>query len=135
MRTVFVSSYNVDRPPASDLIAALKTKGVAVESSPGNPADRIDPKWQNWYEAGLMDALARSDTFVTVVTDVWESIWMASECQAALDLFSASRLTGFHYWNPQGVSMTAAGLLPYLKSELPVDIDQAVEVLVRRSTT
>ena len=131
MKTIFVSAYNVDKPPASDLIAALQAKGVSVENSPSNPADKSDPKWKKWYDEGLMATLENCDTFVAVITDVWDSTWMAIECQTAMNLYSASQLTNYHYWNPQNVSVTAAGLVPYLNSELPLEMDKAIEVLIQ----
>ena len=134
MRTIFVSSYNVDKPPASSLIAALRNSGVVVENSPSNPADKSDPKWKKWYDEGLMATLMNCDTFVAVITDVWDSTWMVSECQTALNLHNVSMMKKYYYWNPQRISVTAAGLVPYLKSELPMEMDKAVDILIQSNT-
>lgn len=132
MKTIFVSGYNVDEPPASNLIAALRFRGLSVEYSPSNPKNKPDSKWENWYEEGLMAALQGCDTFVAVVTDAWDSSsWMYAECQVALNLLNASQMPRLFYWNPQKISVTAAGMVRFLKSELPLDPDVAVEVLTQ----
>jgi len=97
-----------------------------VEHSPINPADGSDPRWTTWY-ADLADVIAKSDVFVVVIDDVWDSsTWMASEADAA-KRYVARRAV----WNPNGVSVTAVGMLTYLENELPHLLPEAVAEVVR----
>jgi hypothetical protein len=125
---VFVSSQSVDTAPASLLIDGLRGAGAAVEHSPRNPSDGHDPRWKNWYDKGLQEALKRCASFVAVVDRAWDSsTWMAIEADEA-----EKHLTSTYYWNPQGVTIAAAGMKPYLTAELPAALDAAIAVLLQR---
>jgi hypothetical protein len=125
---IFGSSQSVGTAPASLLIDGLRRAGVAVEHSPRNPSDGHDPRWQDWYAKGLHDALTRCTSFVAVVDRSWESsTWMAVEADEA-----KKRLASTYYWNPQGVTVAADGMKPYLTAELPATLDAAIEILVQR---
>jgi hypothetical protein len=39
---------------ANGLIRGLQRAGVEVGHSPLNPLDGIDPRWEHWYESGLV---------------------------------------------------------------------------------
>jgi hypothetical protein len=126
---VFVSSQIVDRWPAGDLIQALRRVGVGVEHSPRNPRDGKDSRWRNWYSETLLTTLDRCDALVIVVEPGWDSsTWMASEAQAALAPGRRTEQKAF-FWNPGGTRVTAAGMVGYLRVELPSDLDAAVAVL------
>jgi TIR domain len=127
---VFVSSQAVDRDPARQLIGRLQSVGVRVEHSPSNPLDREDARWPDWYQEGLRAALGRCRLFVIVVDAGWDSsTWMAQEAHAALESDRMIRhLEGF-FWNPTGAVVRAAGMVRYLKVELPVEIEDAVGIL------
>ena len=130
MKNIFVSAYSIDKPPASTLIAALRLKGIAVEHSPRNPDDRADLKWKDWYNSGLAEALKRSDRFVVVIDEAWDSSsWMAEECHQAINSKNASRTKKTYYWNPYNVKVLAIGMAPYLKTELPAELSKAVKAL------
>ena len=120
----------VDQSPAKELIFKLRRMGADVSHSPSNPLDADDPRWNDWYDAGLPAAVRQCDEFVIVVDRVWDSSsWMAQEAQVASELGRTGELRRF-YWNPNEIMVRAAGMLPYLQSELPRDLDAAVEVLL-----
>jgi hypothetical protein len=122
---IFVSSQSVDQNPARLLIDALATASLRVDHSPSNPLDRDDDRWPDWYEKGLRAALRGCRLFVIVVDAGWDSSsWMAQEAQSARE----SRMDSF-FWNPTRVSVRAKGMTPYLKVELPVDLEEAVRSL------
>ena len=128
---VFVSSQAVDRHPASELIAELQKRGVQLERSPSNPLHAKDPRWEDWLEGGLAAALRRCGVFVVVVDAGWDSSsWMGEEAHLALEARgSIMPLRGF-FWNPEGMRMTAAGMVRHLREELPIDSEKAAAVLV-----
>jgi hypothetical protein len=126
MKSIFVSAYNIDKPPASTLINALLAKGITVEHSPSNPHERTDPKWENWYGGELSESIKKCEGFVSVIDETWDSSsWMAEECLVALKQMNV------YYWNPNNVKVTAPGMAPFLKSKLPTELIQAVQVLVK----
>jgi hypothetical protein len=125
---IFISSESVDGPPASLLIAALRRAGVAVEHSPRNPSDGPDPRWSDWYSRGLPEALERCDAFVAVINRAWDSsTWMGCEADEG-----RKRLSSTFFWNPEGVTVTAAGMKPYLTVQLPATLEAAVGTLLQR---
>jgi hypothetical protein len=127
---VFISSQAVDRPPASVLISGLQAKGWAVSHSPSNPLDAEDPRWADWYERGLAQALANVEVFIAVIDDAWDSsTWMAVEADLA-------RRAGTHTprrysWNPSAVRVRAGGMRQYLDERLPRAMEAAVAVVER----
>jgi hypothetical protein len=123
---VFVSSQVVDRWPARELIAGLRQAGLEVEHSPSNPLDSQDPRWANWYGDALEAAVDRCDLFIVVLEPGWDSsTWMAIEADAGL---AKGRRTAerAYVWNPDGIVVRAAGMIGYLRSELPRDLAEAV---------
>lgn len=122
---VFVSSQDVDGDPCSALIDTLRSEGWVVDHSPRNPID--DPRWSSWYDSGLAAALSRADIFIIVVDYAWDSsTWMAEEARLAIERGMVK--TAF-YWNPECIVVRAMGMFPYLRSELPRDMDALVQVL------
>lgn len=126
---IFVSSENVDQPPARLLVERLRQEGWAVDHSPRNPAEGPDPRWRGWYDHGCGEALRRADVFITVVTPTWESTWMAHEAWLAMHGPDQPHVPRCYYWNPGGTVVHAAGLLPYLRERLPDELEAAVAVL------
>ena len=125
---IFVSSQSVDSAHVASLIDGLRQAHVTIEHSPRNPIDADDPRWRGWYEVGLPAAVERSDVFVAVIDRGWDSsTWMACEAEMA-----TKKGLPVLYWNPDGVKVTAQGMVPYLREELPPAIDEAVEQLLRR---
>ena len=125
---VFVSSQSVDAAQASSLIDGLLRAHVEIEHSPRNPLDGDDPRWENWYEVGLPAALARCILFVAVIDRGWDSSsWMAHEAEVA-----TKRGLPVLYWNPEGLSVAARGMLPYLREEVPPALNDAIDLLLRR---
>lgn len=126
---IFVSSQAVDEPPASDLIAGLRSASLVVEHSPSNPAHGDDGRWSDWYAKGLAETLARCSIFVAVIDLGWDSsTWMAIEADLAVQKLGAGRIRSV-FWNPEARVVVAGGVLPYLKEELPQELAQAVSVL------
>ena len=81
---ILVSSQSVDAAQAASLIAGLRRAHVDANHSPRNPMDGDDPRWRDWYDAGLPAAVGRSDLFVIVIDRGWNSSsWMASEADTA----------------------------------------------------
>lgn len=114
MAGVFVSSCDVTGTLTQGLIGALRDLGAAVSHSPLPDPDE-DSRWQSWYDTGLERALAEVCSVVIVVTPVWDSsTWMATEAQAAMDLYNNNQLQTFGFFNPQGRTVTAQGMVPYL---------------------
>ena len=103
--------------------------GMTVEHSPGNPLDGDDARWADWYAKGLSETLDRCDTFVAVIDEVWDSsTWMGQEADTGM----TKRLPSMLFWNPDGVTVVAAGMKRYLGEGLPVALDDAVRLLVQR---
>jgi hypothetical protein len=124
MAGVFLSSQAIDRCPARTLIDALRTSGVRVECSPRNPLDGEDSRWTDWYSTGLPNAIRGVDVVVLVLDEGWDSAtWMAEEARLAFAFLGAEAVL---FWNPNLVSVRAAGMLPYLKTRLPDEISDAV---------
>ncbi len=131
-RRVFVSSSAVDQAPAAQLIACLNKLGVSVEHSPSNPNDAPDARRKDWYDQGLPATLRRCDIFVIVVDRGWESsTWMAQEAHLALMASEIGKPLRGYYWNPERRRVTAAGMVGYLKQELPIDVEQAARIVAR----
>jgi hypothetical protein len=127
---LFVSSENVDRPPACTLIERLRQEGWTVEHSPRNPAKGEDPRWRDWYDHGCREAVDQADVFIAVVTRMWEcSTWMAHESWVAMQQPEQRHVPRCYYWNPEGIPVQARGLLPYLRERLPDDLESMVSVL------
>ena len=123
---VFVSSQVVDRWPARALIAALRQAGVEVEHSPRNPLDGEDPRWKNWYSETLGAVVDGCDAFVIVLEPGWDSsAWMAIEAETGLTPGRKTERKAF-VWNPDGVTVKAAGMTGYLRAELPRELEAAV---------
>jgi hypothetical protein len=127
MPSVFLSSQAIDRRPARTLAAALVVSGIRVESSPRNPLDGEDSRWTDWYSTGLPQAIRGVDVAVLVLDEGWDSAtWMAEEARLAFVLLGDDAVL---YWNPNNVSVRAAGMLPYLKTRLPDAISDAIACL------
>jgi TIR domain len=127
---VFVSCQAVDRKPAGDLIRELRMAGIEVEHSPRNPLDGNDPRWEGWYQAGLAAAIGGCDVFVIVVDDGWDSsTWMAIEADAALAVPQGGSPLRLFFWNPEATTVKAAGMVRYLKHELPRGLDRAISCI------
>jgi hypothetical protein len=126
--SIFLSSRAADAPLAAALIDGLRRVNVKVEHSPRNPKDGEDPRWGDWYKVGLPAALGRSHLFVAVIDRGWDSsTWMAIEADTA----TKTGLPMF-FWNPEGVRVTARGMVPYLREEIPTTLDRAIELFARR---
>jgi hypothetical protein len=131
VKTIFVSSQRIDGPPANQLVAALLATGVTVIGSPSNPLDSHDPRWSNWYEAGLPEAVRRCSAFVIVVDRGWDSsTWMSIEAEEALKCSIGGRPLPMLFWNPMSLEVKARGMTPYLKRRLPNAVSQAVSQLI-----
>lgn len=127
MPTVFVSTQNVDSEPAANLVSRLRSTGWKVLHSPRNPLYGEDTRWSDWYERELAEALASADVFIAVIDEAWDSsTWMAEEAHLAIEQKAVPKA---HYWNPDGVVVGARGMVPYLKSRLPDDLDELVAAL------
>jgi hypothetical protein len=131
---VFVSSHAVSHKPANGLIRGLQRAGVEVGHSPLNPLDGIDPRWEHWYESGLAVALSGCNAFVIVVDAGWDSsTWMAIEAHTGMKVLEDGSRAGAYFWNPEAIVVQAAGMLPYLKQELPRGLDEAISQIVARA--
>ena len=117
------------RSTDSSLIDGLLRAHVEIEHSPRNPLDGDDPRWENWYEVGLPAALARCILFVAVIDRGWDSSsWMAHEAEVA-----TKRSLPVLYWNPEGLSVAAPGMLPYLRREEFRRPSTRYDLLLRRT--
>jgi hypothetical protein len=127
---IFVSSENVDRPPANALIARLRQEGWYVDHSPRNPAEGQDSRWPNWYREGLPAALDQTDIFIIALNHVWDSSsWMAEEAFCAMAQPNRQPVPHVFYWNPSGVEVTVQGVKPYLRERLPNALEAVVDRL------
>jgi hypothetical protein len=125
---VFVSSQSVDGARAASLIDGLRRAHVRVNHSPRNPLDGQDPRWEDWYQAGLPAAVGRCNVFVAVIDRGWDSsTWMG--CEAEMATKAGLPLL---YWNPDRVRVTAPGMVPYLREQLPDTLNDALALLLRR---
>ena len=125
MIRVFVSFYPGDSAHAPALVQALRDAGCEVAHSPDPDA------MGDWYASGLPAALDRSDVFVCVISPAWDSsTWMAIEADEARRRLAAGRIAGCFCYNPEGRRVIAAGMIPYLRHPLPVDLSEAVEVIL-----
>jgi hypothetical protein len=78
----------------------------------------------------LIATLRRCSLFVIIVDPVWDSsTWMGEEAHAALEShLMVPHLPAF-FWNPDRVAVRAAGMVRYLKAELPIKTQEAVRIL------
>jgi hypothetical protein len=68
-----------------------------------------------------------------LMDDVWDSSsWMAEEASFGIERSDGARIQNAFYWNPDMVTVAAAGMVGYLKEALPIGLDQAVAVLRQR---
>jgi hypothetical protein len=56
---------------------------------------------------------------------------MAEECHRAL----GCRKIRYFSWNPRGIIVVAAGMIPYAINELPVNVDDASDSILREVIT
>lgn len=132
---IFVSCEQEDRPPAALLIGRLRAESWCVDHSPCSRVDNHDPRWYGWYEHGLGEALDWAEVFIMVVTEGWDSsTWMAQEACYAVQSNSPHQVKHTFYWNPDRCVVTAAGVLPYLRTPLPEDLDALVDQLRTRES-
>lgn len=134
---VFVSSPWVTRRPASDIIDALKRRGLSVfHSPPWNQEDDFegtwDHRWEKWYGPNLWHVTATAKLIVFVVDrSDWEaSSWMIHECEAATrasqDLGASKALT----WNPYEINISNSNMIPHMGNKLPRLLNDAVDEIV-----
>ena len=129
---IFISSQDVDNDPAKSLIERLRQEGFSVEHSPRNPLERNDSRWKNWYEEGLRSTLDKSEVFVSVIDGGWDSSsWMAEEAHQAMDAPGARPVPYAFFWNPLSIEIRAEGTFTYLRKELPKDLNEFVERMMK----
>ncbi len=125
--TAFVSTQRVDGEPAASLVLRLQSEGWKVLHSPRNPLDGEDRRWADGYKRGLPEALTAADVFIAVIDEGWDSsTWMGEEAHQAMELKLVSRCC---YWNPHGLVVRARGMVPYLRSKLPDDLQDLMRAL------
>ena len=130
MTNIFVSCQSIDSEYTSILVRKLREEGFHVNHSPQNPLDGYDPRWRDWYERGLDEALDSTNIFIIVIDYGWDaSTWMAQEADSALKRFERGQIREMYYLNPDNTNIHAGGMLRYLKQQLPDDFDTLVEVL------
>lgn len=130
MNNIFLSSQRVDSKYTSKLVRKLREEGFHVTHSPQNPLDGDDRRWRDWYERGLDEALESTNIFIIVIDYGWDSsTWMAQEADSALKRFESGQIREMCYLNPENIDIHAAGMLRYLKQQLPDDFDTLVEIL------
>lgn len=136
---VFVSSPCATESRAAELIAALRAAGVDVDHSPDPSGDSsVDSRWSDWYPkpgppgadtaSGIARTLDASDVFVIVLSRGWDSsTWMGIEADEA-----RARLEGkLLHWNPDAITVRAAGMAPYLTTALPNRLAEAVRAILQ----
>jgi hypothetical protein len=125
---IFVSSLQLYLPYAATLIEKLKAASFHVAHSPD--PDMQDVRWGDWYVRGCAVEFDDTDIFIIVITFAWDSsTWMAHESDEALKRFRAGRIRRMFFYNPEGIEVTAAGMLPYLIKRLPDSPDEVVALL------
>lgn len=123
----FVSSTTVLRPPASELIAALRAAGHQVDHSPRGPDD---PRWPDWYQSGSQLAIAACETFIIVLDRAWDSsTWMAHEADLGTARVAGRLARWCTVFDPDGLRLAARAVPHYEGLELPADLNQAVAML------
>jgi hypothetical protein len=126
---VFLSSQAMERSIARKLADTLRTAGMTVRGSPRNPLHGDDPRWADWYSAGLPSLVRSCDVAVIIVDEGWDSsTWMAEEARVAFALLGADAV---FFWNPSNIRVHAAAMLPYLRTRLPDALPDALEGLRR----
>jgi len=71
---------------------------------------------------------------VVVVDAGWDSSsWMAEEAHLALEATGMDRRLRGYFWNPERHHVTAAGVVGYLKEELPTDVDSAARFVAHEA--
>lgn len=128
---IFVSSQRIDEPHTTALISKLRGAGFQVVHSPKNPLDGDDERWtQDWYNKGLLETLDATDVFISSIDRGWDSAtWMAIEADEAMKRTTNAHIQQMYYYNPLKISVTAAGMLRYLKEQLPDDLESTVKIL------
>lgn len=131
MKTIFVSCQSVDSKNPQALIAGLRGRGIEVDHSPSNPINKSDDRWKTWYQIGLPQSIEKSQLFVIVVDEGWDSsTWMGIEAdEGTKRQTSKGDEYVVSYWNPKKIPVK--GMTWYLKEELPDDVDEAIAALVK----
>ena len=131
---VFVSSQRIDEPHTAALIDKLREAGFRVSHSPKNPSDGHDERWTNWYHKGLINDLDETIVFIAAIDMGWDSAtWMAIESDEARRRLTGGQIRQMYYYNPLHIAVKAKGMLPYLKEQLPDDLDSVIETLSKLS--
>ena len=131
--TCFVSSCAIDQRPATELVRAIRERGIVVDHSPVSPTRGGDERWKNWYESGCPETVAKCDAFVIVIDRAWDSsTWMAHESWCAMQDPRRSKTPMCFYWDPSDIGAKATGMMQYLKERLPSDPVLAAKLLESR---
>ena len=98
--------------------------------SPRNPSDGEDDRWRNWYDKSCREEMEQAEIFITVISSGWDcSTWMGIEGHEALKLMEAGKIRKMYFYNPEHIEVKAEGMVPYMKEELPDNLDEVVRIL------
>jgi hypothetical protein len=133
MKRVFLSWYDGFLDEDCRLLREMLTRmGVKVETSPYSPHCGLgdDERWDGWYDGGLPEVVAQSDTFVACITESYDGTWMAQEFDTAANSFRTMMTPRLFVYNPHDIHLPL-GFQGYLRlaEKLPSNPHQAIESL------
>ncbi|MCU0238595.1 MAG: toll/interleukin-1 receptor domain-containing protein [Pyrinomonadaceae bacterium] len=117
---IFISSENIDSQLTQSLLSRLKEEKIEVFHSPKKPNG-------DWYNIGFNKKIEKVGLFIAVISKYWDSsTWMQHEIHYASLFLKSNKL---YFWNPENNQVKALGMIGYLKNELPLNLDELVQVL------
>ncbi len=126
----FINCERIDDLFVERLINNLKLEGFMVSTSPKNPIDGEDIRWNNWYNFGIDEALQNIDVFISIITDSWSSsTWMAIECDTAEKYFLQNSIKNMYYIDLRTSKYMPKGMEQYLKTELPKNFNEILKII------
>ena len=114
------------------MLSALTDRGFEVSLSPATGKNQ-DPRWDGWYDWGLVQELKLVDAFIAADGGQSGSTWMAIEYSEALKLKEETGRPQVYYWeHPESPIFPNGCWSAYSERSriLPAKVEAAVEMLV-----
>jgi hypothetical protein len=128
MAKIFLSAQNSKDSITQAILRQLKGAGHELVVS---PADDKDPRWADWTQGGMQQALEGCEIFVVVVNDYWEGAPVPTfEAFQGYLAKKAGKVKRMCFWNPKKIAVRSAGMKAYLTDPLPDRIEDVPAAVV-----